>query len=628
MTRPLQLLLEQFQALRMIWMMVMIVMMVGKEVEAFDTGHHEDLMANILMQFNFSQKIIEATQVLNWVNDFYSIGSVAIIEDFQYLHCDALRNTSESVCYMKTIAQNMKRGVEQMTTQNDYFGMISLLSFSLHAIQDFYTHSTWPETHTRAGTCDCYRTDTLWAYMDNISGLPDIFSDKCEGCPVLESRFVPDMIPHGVYCDGLNKDSIVRPNHEEAYIYAYIASLEWLFACYSWSSAIDGGSFWNRMRVAEVDNPDRDWDTARKISLWVTDGRGAYGHWKGSGSGWALKSLMKDLWWTLTPDSQLIKSMKESKTYQILLTPNPYDECDPSSSYFNATVPPISSYNITNGMKAVYVRTVEIFKTEEFDLTANLSRNFTNADASAFSLYARITIANQTYIEPTQKGILRPYWTSIRVFQPYELVGDDPTVTIDYFLYQENSWNDDSVEDIHALQKGSTIPSGLRMIYHINSHEIEGDVQGVYDSYDNVYLAQGELSYVKFYITTVDLSSCGTDLYWGKLDANTPPQCPNTAFAQNGLPRICSVSGRAAADKEFRNSILAVVFPVGYFFLGGLLAAVFWCISKRRKSNRTSEHDMASATLGLRRRLSFVAPPELDTPEQGRRETSPLLIAN
>lgn len=80
-------------------------------------------------------------------------------------------------------------------------------------------------------------------------------------------------------------------------------------------------------------------------------------------------------------------------------------------------------------MKAVIVRTTEIFKTAEYDLSSLIRRNFTNVPKTQYSLYATVMIDNQDFVEPTQKSIVHPYWTSIKMVDVSKLDPVDPTVS-------------------------------------------------------------------------------------------------------------------------------------------------------------------------------------------------------
>lgn len=53
------------------------------------------------------------------------------------------------------------------------------------------------------------------------------------------------------YCDGINKDSIVRPNHEEAFVFAFIASIEWINSTKGWIDAVNS-SLWSEMVAYKV----------------------------------------------------------------------------------------------------------------------------------------------------------------------------------------------------------------------------------------------------------------------------------------------------------------------------------------------------------------------------------------
>lgn len=527
---------------------------------------------------------------MNWMVDFYSISMLDKISDFQLLHCDTLRNTSESACYWRQMSQNMKNGVQKVVAQNDTFGMTSLLGFSLHSVQDFYSHSSWVETHPRNGSCDCFRTDTFFQYYyDNITGMPNIFSDACEMCERVERRINDTMVPHGDYCYGINKDSYVRPNHEEAFIYAFMASLEWINTTKSWADEIDP-SFWPRVLSYNGVNPSADWSAGYLISSWLVTGANNDGHWKGSGSGSGVRGLVKYLEWSLRPTSKLVKKVKSSQIYKQLTSPSPYNFCSPYTIGNDSAVIPIDP-DFTKDMRVVIVRTVEIYETDNTNLNALIQSNFTtNSTGPEFWLYAYITIGNQTFIESTQREVLRPFWTSMKVVKLSELNSADPTINISYSLMQENTWQDDTLLDINTRTMNATfakaVPSPLNMVYHINSHMLTGDVNGVFDSYNNPALAVGSFSYIKFYVTTLDLSSCATDLYFGEIGEQIPSQCPNTAAAQNGAPFICSPKGIREANAEFRTSIAAITLPIGYFVLAIMLGSILWCVSRGRARKR------------------------------------------
>eukprot|EP00026_Physarum_polycephalum_P006409 Phypoly_transcript_06451.p1 GENE.Phypoly_transcript_06451~~Phypoly_transcript_06451.p1 ORF type:complete len:583 (+),score=51.14 Phypoly_transcript_06451:166-1749(+) len=527
---------------------------------------------------------------MNWMVDFYSVSLFNKINDFQLLHCDTLRNTSESACYWNQLSLNMKNGVEQMTHEGDTLGLVALLSFSLHTVQDFYSHSTWVETHPRTGTCGCYRTDTFFKYQGNLTGQPDIFSDACEMCERVENRINSTMVDHGDYCYGINKDSFVRPNHEEAFVYAFIASIEWINTTKSWSEAVNA-SFWNTLLDFQGVDASADWDAGYKISSWLLTGANNDGHWKGSGSGNGVRGIYKYLGWNMRPDSKLVKEVEKTKTYKLLAVPSPYQQvCKIGSN--GTTIIPISE-DYTKDMRVVVVRTVEIFRTNQHTLGPVIENNFTNTDSSDYWLYAHVTIGNQTFVEPTQRRVLRPYWTSMRIIKLSDLDPVEPTINITYGLFQENALFGDSPMDINMGNASAKAPGPLNMFYHVNSHMITGDVNGVFDNYDNPAIAAGFQSYVKFYITTLDLSSCGTSLFFGNITEHNPIQCPNTAVGQNGPPYVCSASGIKEANTTFRKSVVAIILPVGYFLLAIIIGLTFFCASKIRANKRRKRTPLA-----------------------------------
>lgn len=81
--------------IRTVGTLLVVVSLLVVQNGAFDTGHHWDITYTALSLFGFSPRTIKNMQVMNWMVDFYSISIFNKITDFQLLHCDTLRNTSE-----------------------------------------------------------------------------------------------------------------------------------------------------------------------------------------------------------------------------------------------------------------------------------------------------------------------------------------------------------------------------------------------------------------------------------------------------------------------------------------------------------------------------------------------------
>lgn len=82
---------------------VIIIATTITQSNAFDTGHHWDITYTALTMFNFAPKTIKNMQVMNWMTDFYSVSLVGKVSDFQLLHCDTLRNTSEVFIFYRFV---------------------------------------------------------------------------------------------------------------------------------------------------------------------------------------------------------------------------------------------------------------------------------------------------------------------------------------------------------------------------------------------------------------------------------------------------------------------------------------------------------------------------------------------
>lgn len=71
----------------------------------------------------------------------------------------------------------------------------------------------------------------------------------------------------------------MRPNHEEAFVYAFIASLEWINTSKAWADEIDP-NFWSTVLTYQGDEISHDWNAGYRISSWLLTGANNDGHWK------------------------------------------------------------------------------------------------------------------------------------------------------------------------------------------------------------------------------------------------------------------------------------------------------------------------------------------------------------
>src|SRR5262249_2923652 len=130
---------------------------------AFDTGHHADLTREVLKEQGFSQGASDAVVVENWLVDYFVNDPVSPLQkDCDVLHFDNAQSTTAIRNYWGRLTVNSRKAVEDAAREKDALKLLTLLGVSLHAVQDFYTHSNWVETHPRA-SADPYRSETWFS---------------------------------------------------------------------------------------------------------------------------------------------------------------------------------------------------------------------------------------------------------------------------------------------------------------------------------------------------------------------------------------------------------------------------------------------------------------------------------
>lgn len=296
---------------------------------AFDTGHHSDLTRESLKDQGFGNTAIQVAQVENWLTDYFSNSPTSSIKsDVEKLHFDSLLTTTQVRNYWGRLTINTKNAVQQAAREKDTLKLISLLGISLHAVQDFYSHSQWVETHPTTSSTS-FRTDTWFSspLPNNISLVTGIGTSTYKGTPPVGS------LKHGGYanapncapnCD-LNKDSYVRPNWDKAYVFAYAGSREWVNAVHTWVNEVDStGAFWKSVQSYSVSGADRkdldyDLDAVYRLSEWVKISS-ADGNWKGNGSGSTAEFLAFGVAWTASHDSRFVKEFKVRGIQRLLIS--------------------------------------------------------------------------------------------------------------------------------------------------------------------------------------------------------------------------------------------------------------------------------------------------------------------
>ena len=412
-----------------VWWVLSVLVLLACPAEVAlgsDTGHHADLTRDALQEAGFHPDAIRMVQVTNWLTDFYSnLPTFGLNTDFaeiraevEKLHFDnreaddgKLADFDSISRYWSHLTKNTRDAVRKAATDDDPLMLLSVLGISLHAVQDFYSHSNWVEKHPRAANAP-YRTETWFSELAKapIDGLK---SGRFPNVGVS-----PDN--HGKYTGpGLNQDSYVRPRWDEAYAFAFAASVQWVRAAKGWADEVNP-DFWAKARTLPATaGLDADAEASFRISEWVSGG-GNDGHWKGNGSGSLAEFAPFALGWMKAPDSPLVKQFKEAKVYT-LLTPGLYTDA-------TTTFPPVRRAAVHR--EAVLVRTLDVHVKDDLDPLEPAIDPLGDPD-----FYAVVTIEGNPYTETMQldRSSITPSWTSFRI-----LPAGIGKVAVTYSLFDED----------------------------------------------------------------------------------------------------------------------------------------------------------------------------------------------
>lgn len=484
-----------FGTLTKVALIALAVGAVSRPAQAFDTGHHFDLTREAMQDQGFGNTAIEVAQLENWLTDYYSSSPTSSIKsEVGLLHFDNLLNTQQVSNYWGHFTINTRNAVQQATRDRDALKLLTIMGVSLHAVQDFYTHSNWVEL--RGYSPSLYQTASWFDAPPSSS--QNVFTGVASSFPGTPP---PGHPKHGGYDDGLNKDQYGKPLWDQSYVYAFSASREWVNAIQTWVSEVDP-SFWSTVRSFNVTGGARsklndDLEALYRISEWVKDGS-ENGHWKGRGSGSRSEFLAFAAAWVAKPDGRFVSEFKDKKTYRLLsdgLTGN-----TPPT-----TVVPVVPKLATNH-RAVIVRTLKVAEKADVGTFETKIDPLGKAD-----FFARITVAGQTFTEAMQldRSSVTPAWTTIK-FVPNSLA----QVPIRYQL-----WDEDGVgrgDDDHVDINPRTGTRDLNLTFVVNNHNLSGDVTGIYDTQVNPLniagaKSDGDRGVLQFYVTERSLQPAPTN---------------------------------------------------------------------------------------------------------------------
>lgn len=496
----------------MIFVSCLIVLLCTSVTHAFDTGHHFDATRNALLirNFNPGADAINIAQLQNFAADWNSLGKVIKFPNFKtvheqtnLLHFNSLYNSTMVRKYWIQLWNNTYHTARSIVQSNGFkigtqepyvdiknqtlisgkssnmtfpllekeFLLLSLLGLTLHAHQDFYTHSNWITAQrkpngdvnvddggtvrefTEVPSSDCYYAagsyDPLQKNDYNLHTYyyPETDSEKER----IEDQYnYGELIKHGGYYDGINKDAYNKVDFDFSYVNAVMQSIDTIDTFQLWINELDDSkTIWNNMlnytlkRKRDID--DLHFGTEKlfsvsayvKLAWWQTDSTS--GHWKGEGSGDTTETIQEAGYaFSGFQDTSIFQSFVWNTNVLDILTYHieRIDRVDNLPMFPESMIPTIMPQRVRNdpsNFKAVIVKTHQVTR-EPFKSSS--SNNWQG-------LYAVIGIEGQFFREtPLYNTELYPWWQSIRVIEK-----DINRISISYDLA---IWTDDN-EDREKL---------------------------------------------------------------------------------------------------------------------------------------------------------------------------------
>lgn len=468
---------------------ISLAMFIAGRGLAYDAGPHQELTTAAMADFGFTSDAIGTARLNNWLIDYYS-NTGDYQAELGLLHFDNLPTTHNVKVYWGYFTNNTRRSLEAAARANSPYKALSILGMSLHALQDFYTHSTWVETHPRGAggfRAETYFTDPP---PDNNEPQKGLYTGLYPG----GDQNVPgDSIKyHGSYFWGVNHDQYNCPRHDQSYVFGYSATVQWIRAVRKWVEAVSPG-FYNQM-VNYSDAPNRgilnrDLLYVYYLSDWAYDPRpGATtdGRWKAFGSGSASDFIPCLISWQTTADDKFTLNFKFPRVW--------FRELTPGLDNLTGLIPrhePIPKPTIDR--RAIIVRTTMVRDDTTFGVDIG-----GNAD-----YFAVLNIRGQQLIEPVARDKSFP----LVLWQTVKLVPASATdIPIVYSLWDEDTFFFGGFQgtDDHCDINPAAGPLDLVFSFNVATHRCTGDVNGVFDSPSRMFRSSGadqNDSTVWFYVT-------------------------------------------------------------------------------------------------------------------------------
>ena len=347
-----------------------VALFVSGPAQAFDTGGHREITLQAMTDEGYNANAARWAQDENWLTDYYTSSPTTLTIsslnqcNLEKLHFDDLFTTQDVTNYWTTLRYNTYQNVVAAANANNIDQFMVALGVSLHAVQDFYTHSDWVEAHS----FDAAYHTASW-FDAGAPTSPTIFSGYYSNCLTLPSPpSGMSWVPHGGYTGSPvspptpylpsgsvanvaeNHDSYVRPNYGRAWIYAYAASREWIYNVFQWASTANAGFVQSnfglglnpQLSPSDLSALASDETAQLYISEWVNSS-GANGHWQGNRTGNSTGFAYESSTWTAKSNSRYVNAFR---SYANAMTTGLYQTPAPSASvpWVTHTVPPATTF--------------------------------------------------------------------------------------------------------------------------------------------------------------------------------------------------------------------------------------------------------------------------------------------
>lgn len=529
-------------------------------VNAYDTGHHSDLTRNALDIFGYNTNAQTTGSICNWFVDYYSYTvGFEDIPDLAALHYDNLFTLSNVSHYMSALVRNTRNAVRVAVQNRDPLRFLCVIGASLHAVQDFYTHSSWAENH--ATSCGCYRDDTWFSVVSQFSGnLTDLQRNFQslrtyswgEGCNEFERNCLPGQLEHGEYCDGINKDSYVRPGFERGYSHAMAGTIEWIYNIQKWGQEFDNGTTTIIDQAknytpssSDLEDLNKNYKSSIYVSYAVKSHNSDDGHYKGPGSG-SIKRFVGATISFFRSSSTYKRLFSDLRFWNDLTSPNPYDVA--------ATAPKIEvadAIELVTPFTEIPPQFTDLRKIKIRTTYAKIQKTGANTP----SPYAKIYIDGMEFIEAVQidKEEVYPHWTTIKY-----VPATTTSVSVVYELLNDKFPDSDEMASISTTSQDGK----LHFNFDLATQSVSGDVTGSYNSKTNVLTSSsgGNRNSVQLYVTEELFGNCLSN---GRVIEDF---CQNEAYTEYLLHEVCGFVADSSAVTFIPISILSVISFFFFFF--------------------------------------------------------------